>query len=65
MEGRAEACLLGDTGGKTGWIKGPPVLRRMINDLYISGGKSFRYGNPDGHQTVIVTCPSVKRKDEG
>lgn len=51
MEGRAEACLLGDTGGKTGWIKGPPVLRRMINDLYISGGKSFRYGEPDGHQT--------------
>lgn len=35
--------LLGEARGR-GWIKGPPVLHGMINDLQISGGQPFLIG---------------------
>lgn len=38
--GHAAACL-GRLDGGGDWIKGPPVLHRMINDLQISGGQLF------------------------
>lgn len=40
--------LPGEAGGGGwgggGWIKGPPVLHRMINDLQISGVQPFLIG---------------------
>lgn len=36
LPGEAE----GEGGWVVGWIKGPPVLHGMINDLLISGGPS-------------------------
>lgn len=39
-------------GGGRGWIKGPPVLQRMINEpLKLGGAHLFDRVNTDGQQT--------------
>lgn len=42
--GGPHSGLLGEAEGRRGWIKGPPVLHGMINDVQISGGHPFLIG---------------------
>ena len=67
-----EPCcgLLGEARGRRGWIKGPPVLQGMINDLQISGANLFDSAalmdSRQGSDSRVSICVKrEKRVDEG